>query len=108
VVDWGNGKTTLLEATLAGAPGTKLSPIDRLKRTRSFSGAQLCHSLPALYQSTQSVKRAEVALFMTLYAAFDTLLYLYTGSDDIAQVRHAIANRNRPEIEGLIGFLSIF
>ncbi|RAM53532.1 MAG: non-ribosomal peptide synthetase [Hapalosiphonaceae cyanobacterium JJU2] len=42
-------------------------------------------------------------LFMTLLAAFQTLLWRYTGSEDIV-VGSPIANRNRAEIEGLIGF----
>jgi amino acid adenylation domain-containing protein len=40
---------------------------------------------------------------MTLLAAFQTLLYRYTQQEDIV-VGSAIANRNRGEIEGLIGF----
>jgi hypothetical protein len=39
---------------------------------------------------------------MTLLAAFQTLLYRYTGQTDIS-VGSPIANRNRTEIEGLIG-----
>nr|UBH04475.1 NosC [Desmonostoc muscorum CCALA 125] len=42
-------------------------------------------------------------LFMTLFAAYVTLLYRYTGSDDIV-VGTPIANRDRLELEGLIGF----
>ncbi|MEH2166458.1 MAG: condensation domain-containing protein, partial [Nostoc sp.] len=42
-------------------------------------------------------------LFMTLLAAFQTLLWRYTGQEDIV-VGSPIANRNRAEIEGLIGF----
>ncbi|BDA68804.1 hypothetical protein CAL7716_029700 [Calothrix sp. PCC 7716] len=42
-------------------------------------------------------------LYMILLAAFQTLLYRYTYSDDIT-VGSPIANRNRSEIEGLIGF----
>ncbi|MCC5616018.1 amino acid adenylation domain-containing protein [Nostoc sp. CHAB 5836] len=42
-------------------------------------------------------------LFMTLLAAFQTLLWRYTGSEDIV-VGSPIANRNLAEIEGLIGF----
>ncbi|MEM7555731.1 MAG: amino acid adenylation domain-containing protein [Cyanobacteria bacterium P01_A01_bin.84] len=42
-------------------------------------------------------------LFMTLLAAFKTLLYRYTLSEDII-VGTSIANRNHPGIEGLIGF----
>jgi uncharacterized protein YneF (UPF0154 family) len=42
-------------------------------------------------------------LFMTLLAAYDTLLYRYTGQSDIL-VGSPIANRDRSEIERLIGF----
>ncbi|GAB1539814.1 hypothetical protein NUACC21_24810 [Scytonema sp. NUACC21] len=42
-------------------------------------------------------------LFMTLLAGFVALLRHYTGSEDIV-VGSPIANRNRGEIEGLIGF----
>ncbi len=44
-----------------------------------------------------------VTLFMTLLAAFETLLYRYSGQKDF-NVGSAIANRNRREIENLIGF----
>src|SRR5271155_6041254 len=42
-------------------------------------------------------------LFMTLLAAFNVLLRGYTGEDDLI-VGTPVANRNRLEIEGLIGF----
>lgn len=45
----------------------------------------------------------EVTLFMTILAAFQTLLYRYSRQDDVA-VGTFIANRNRAETEGLIGF----
>jgi amino acid adenylation domain-containing protein len=48
-------------------------------------------------------QREETTLFMTLLAAFQTLLYRYTGQTDIA-VGSPIANRHRSELEGLIGF----
>jgi amino acid adenylation domain-containing protein len=41
--------------------------------------------------------------FMVLLAAFQVLLYRYSGQDDVA-VGTAIANRNRAAIEGLVGF----
>ena len=44
-----------------------------------------------------------VTLFMTLLAAFQTLLHRHTGQEDIV-VGSPIAGRNRAEIEGLIGF----
>src|SRR6185503_19831970 len=42
-------------------------------------------------------------LYMTLLAAFQTLLYRYSGQEEIV-VGTDIANRNREEIEPLIGF----
>ncbi|MDJ0732574.1 MAG: amino acid adenylation domain-containing protein [Nostocaceae cyanobacterium] len=47
-------------------------------------------------------QRAGVTLFMTLLAAFNSLLYRYTGHDDIV-VGSAIANRTWAESEGIIG-----
>ncbi len=44
-----------------------------------------------------------VTLFITLLAAFQVLLYRYTQQEDIT-IGSPIANRNRSEIEGLIGF----
>jgi amino acid adenylation domain-containing protein/non-ribosomal peptide synthase protein (TIGR01720 family) len=48
-------------------------------------------------------QQAEATLFMTLLAAFKTLIYRYSQEDDII-VGTAIANRNLPQIEKLIGF----
>ncbi|MGK7948471.1 MAG: condensation domain-containing protein [Xenococcaceae cyanobacterium] len=50
-------------------------------------------------------KQEEVTLFMTLLGAFKSLLYLYTGNEDI-MIGSLIANRNQVEIEGLIGFFA--
>ena len=47
-------------------------------------------------------QRQGSTLFMTLLAAFATLLYRYTGQEDIL-VGSSIANRNSVETEGLIG-----
>src|SRR5262249_54541277 len=44
-----------------------------------------------------------VTLFMLLLAAFQALLHRYSGQEDIS-VGSPIANRNRAEVEGLIGF----
>ncbi|MGL4498257.1 MAG: condensation domain-containing protein, partial [Planktothrix sp.] len=44
-----------------------------------------------------------VTLFIPLLTAFKNLLYRYTQQEDIA-IGSPIANRNRSEIEGLIGF----
>src|SRR5262249_5466422 len=48
-------------------------------------------------------KREGATQFMTLLAAFQILLWRYSGQDDIA-VGSPIAGRNREEIENLIGF----
>jgi amino acid adenylation domain-containing protein len=70
----------------------------------SFRGASQSFSLTA--ELTEALKalsqKEDVTLFMTLLAAFKTLLYRYTGSEDVV-VGSPIANRNRAEIEGLIG-----
>ncbi|HEV7859202.1 MAG TPA: amino acid adenylation domain-containing protein [Pyrinomonadaceae bacterium] len=47
--------------------------------------------------------REKTTLFMTVLAAFNVLLSRYTGQDDIA-VGTPVANRDRAEIETLIGF----
>ncbi|MEG4404815.1 amino acid adenylation domain-containing protein [Microcoleus sp. MON2_D5] len=72
---------------------------------QTFQGARQTWELPkdlslALAQLGQQEK---ATLFMTLLAAFKTLLYRYTGQTDIL-VGSPIANRNRSEIEALIGF----
>jgi amino acid adenylation domain-containing protein len=57
-----------------------------------------------LTQALKSLSRDQgVTLFMTLLAAFKVLLHRYTGQDDIC-IGSPIANRNRGEIEKLIGF----
>ena len=47
--------------------------------------------------------RHGVTLFMTLLAAYQTLLHRYTGQTDIV-IGIPVAGRNRIELEGLIGF----
>ncbi len=62
---------------------------------------QICLELTAALKRLS--QQSGCTLFMTLLAAFQTLLYRYTGNEDIV-VGTSIANRNYPEIEGLIGF----
>lgn len=50
-------------------------------------------------------QREGVTLFMTLLAAFKTLLYRYTGEEDIV-VGSPVTNRARQELEPLIGFFT--
>jgi hypothetical protein len=73
--------------------------------TPTYRGATQFLELPKnLSEKLEALSQREgVTLFMTLLAAFQTLLYRYTQQSDIV-VGSAIANRNRYEIEGLIGF----
>jgi amino acid adenylation domain-containing protein len=72
---------------------------------QTFRGAHQSMLLPtALRSALNALCRQEGAtLFMTLLAAFKVLLRSYSGQDDVV-VGTPIANRNRVEIEGLIGF----
>jgi amino acid adenylation domain-containing protein len=68
------------------------------------SGLRYVALPPALTQGLRDLSRAHgVTLFMTLLAGFQALLHRYTGQDDVA-VGSPIANRERGEVEGLIGF----
>ncbi|AZC19691.1 non-ribosomal peptide synthetase [Pseudomonas sp. CMR5c] len=59
---------------------------------------------PALAEQLRALaKQHNVTLFMLLLGAFNVLLHRYTGQGDI-RVGVPIANRNRAEVEGLIGF----
>ncbi|WDD36956.1 amino acid adenylation domain-containing protein (plasmid) [Nostoc sp. UHCC 0926] len=81
-------------------------PTDRPRpKIQTFRGATKSFSLSTnLTEALKALSRNEdVTLFMTLLAAFKTLLHRYTGQDDIL-VGSPIANRNRNEIETLIGF----
>ncbi len=71
----------------------------------SFRGAHIPVRLPGdLTEKLKTLSRREGAtLFMTLLAAFKTLLHRYTSRADII-VGTPIANRTRGEIEDLIGF----
>ncbi len=91
---------------LDGAIANLDLPTDRLRPVLpTFRGARQSLMLPTeLSEALSNLSAREgVTLFMTLLAAFQTLLYRYTGQEDIL-IGSPIANRNRSEIEGLIGF----
>ena len=93
------------KAHLAGAPSFLELPTDRPRpAVKSFRGARRGLQLSqALTSSLSELSQREGAtLFMTLLAAFQTLLYHYSGQSDIV-VGTPIANRTRSEVEGLIG-----
>uniref|UniRef100_UPI0038CD8F78 amino acid adenylation domain-containing protein n=1 Tax=Tumebacillus avium TaxID=1903704 RepID=UPI0038CD8F78 len=70
-----------------------------------YRGSHHAFQLSAeLSAQVQKLSRREGATdFMTLLAAFQTVLYRYTGQDDLL-IGSGVANRNRPDIEGLVGF----
>ncbi len=76
-------------------------------QAQSYRGATQLLELPKdLSQALLALSQQEgVTLFMTLLAAFQTLLYRYTAQTDIA-VGSPIANRNRQQLENLIGFFA--
>jgi amino acid adenylation domain-containing protein/non-ribosomal peptide synthase protein (TIGR01720 family) len=91
---------------LAGAPDLLALPTDRPRPAVStFRGAHHSAPLPAdLSSELRALSRREGAtLFMTLLAAFQALLHFLTGQEDIV-VGTDVANRNRTELEELIGF----
>ena len=87
------------------APAMLELPIDHPRpAVQNFRGTKQFLELPkSLSSALKSLSQQEgVSLFMTLLAAVQTLLYRYTGQQDIV-VGSPIANRNLTEIEGLIG-----
>jgi amino acid adenylation domain-containing protein len=96
------------ERQLAAAPEVLELPTDFPRPTvQTWRGARQPLTLPlSLTETLKALSRREgVTLFMTLLAAFQTLLHRYSGQTDIV-VGSDIANRHRVEIEGLIGFFS--
>ncbi|HQA67127.1 MAG TPA: amino acid adenylation domain-containing protein [Aggregatilineales bacterium] len=90
---------------LAGAPPLLELPTDRPRpATQTNHGSYRPVSLPpALVRRVRELSRREgVTPFMTLLAAFQTLLSRYSGQDDIS-VGTPIAGRGRVEVEGLVG-----
>jgi amino acid adenylation domain-containing protein len=91
---------------LAGAPPALELPTDRPRPpVQTFRGASLERRLPtATARHLRALARQESAtLFMVLLAAFAELLRRFSGQEDLV-VGAPIANRTRPELEGLIGF----
>ena len=81
-------------------------PTDRPRpAVATFTGTKQYFTFPKpLAEALNKLcQQEEVSLYMTLLAAFNTLLYRYTEQEDIL-VGSPIANRNRPELEGILGF----
>ncbi len=91
---------------LADAPPLLELPTDHPRPSvQQFRGAH--HPFQISSSLTDALKgmsqQEGVTLFMTLLAAFQTLLYRYSGQEDIL-IGSPIAGRTRAELEGLIGF----
>ncbi|HEX5716983.1 MAG TPA: condensation domain-containing protein, partial [Thermoanaerobaculia bacterium] len=90
----------------AGAPDTLDLPTDRPRsEVRTSHGARCPFALPkGPADALRALAQAEGAtLFMVLFAAWNALLARLSGQEDVV-LGIPIANRNRTEIEGLIGF----
>ena len=93
---------------LADAPATLDLPTDRPRpavqrfrgEARSFAFSQKLSE-----EVIRLSRQFGVTPFMTLLASFQLLLARYSGQKDIL-VGAVIANRNRPEVEGLIGLFA--
>jgi amino acid adenylation domain-containing protein len=91
-------------AQLRDAPTLQL-PTDRVRPPMpSHRGGRERFDIPADVSAAvhQLSRRERVSLFMILLAVFQILLSKYTGQRDIV-VATPIANRNRKELQGLIG-----
>jgi hypothetical protein len=91
---------------LKGAPQSLELPTDRPRpAAQTYRGARQSLLLPkTLTEALKALSRQDGAtLFMTMLAAFQTLLYRYTGQEDII-VGSPSAGRTRGETTGLIGF----
>ena len=93
-------KTQLADATPLELPSDHPRPA-----ARTYRGATIPWSLPLqLMNRLKELSRKQGAtLYMSLLAAFQTLLSRYSGQPDIT-VGTPIAGRRQPETEGLIGF----
>ncbi|MFC4046555.1 amino acid adenylation domain-containing protein, partial [Dactylosporangium siamense] len=92
-------------ARLADAPALRI-PTDRPRpAVRSSAGARVQFAVPPdVTAGLRALARdGGATTFMTLFAVYTVLLGQYAGQDDIV-VGTPIANRNRAEIEDLIGF----
>ncbi|MEM9092190.1 MAG: condensation domain-containing protein, partial [Cyanobacteria bacterium P01_F01_bin.53] len=93
---------------LANLPALLDLPTDHPRpAVQTFRGRTYHITLPlGLTEQVQSLAQQQgVTLFMTLLAAFQLLLYRYSHQSDIV-VGSPIANRQKAELESLIGFFA--
>lgn len=83
-------------------------PVDKTRpAVQTYNGAKFTSFIPVELADKieKYAKKENATSFMVLLAAFNLLLYKYSGQTDII-LGSPIANRNRKEIEGLIGFFT--
>jgi SAM-dependent methyltransferase/alpha-ketoglutarate-dependent taurine dioxygenase len=98
--------TSFWRSYLAGAPLVVELPLDKPRpASQTFTGADLpvnfSHELSAAINELS--QRHGVTPFMTMMAAFQLFLSSATGRDDVLTGTD-VANRNRVELEQLVGF----
>jgi amino acid adenylation domain-containing protein/non-ribosomal peptide synthase protein (TIGR01720 family) len=103
-----DGEIAYWRDQLAGAPTLLELPTDRPRpAVQTYRGANHAFTLPPrTYAAVRQLSGQEGAtVFMTLLAAFAAVLGRHSGQEDVL-VGAPIANRARPELEGLIGFFA--
>jgi amino acid adenylation domain-containing protein len=93
-------------AELGTAPPVVELPTDRPRpRTQTFGGAAVALRLPepAAAALEGLARRSGATLFMALLAGFQTLLWRYSGQDDLV-VGAPFAGRGAAELAGLVGY----
>ncbi|KST68652.1 non-ribosomal peptide synthetase [Mastigocoleus testarum BC008] len=93
---------------LASVPPLLELPTDKPRPpVQTYCGAiaqfQLDQNLTQQLQTLS--QKSRTTLFMSLLAAYSILLYRYSGQEDIC-IGSPFANRNRQEVESLIGFFA--
>ncbi|WP_420714784.1 amino acid adenylation domain-containing protein, partial [Roseateles sp. SL47] len=99
-------QTQYWKEQLGGAPALLELPTDRPRPAeQSYEGGQWSFEIPAQVSAgLQGLAQSQGAtLFMTLLAGWAVLLSRLSGQKDIV-VGTPVANRQRSEVEGLIGF----
>ncbi|UZE84263.1 non-ribosomal peptide synthetase [Pseudomonas viciae] len=93
---------------LEGAPALLNLPLDRPRPAiQSYAGGILeCSFSPALSADLRAFSQAQgTTLFMVLLAGWSVLMNHLSGQADVV-VGTPVANRQRPELEALIGFFA--
>ncbi|MBN1399757.1 MAG: non-ribosomal peptide synthetase, partial [Anaerolineae bacterium] len=100
------GQIAYWRTQLADAPARLDLPVaHRRPAVMSYRGARHSVMVPGeLAQKLEALSKSEhVTLFVTLLSAFHTLLYRYSGQEDLC-IGTPVANRRHAELEPLIGF----